>query len=120
MRMMRCDVVRCGAVRCTIEARRQAFLHAWESAAKWCLGREDDTVGNPHRANIYQFELFELILLLKLDKQFSIEQFEPTVSQSTVSSPLLISRSYKDQQKAPQDNESGAMGSKTPACILEP
>ena len=32
------------------------------------------------------FKLFELFLLLKLDKQFSIEQFEPTVSQSTVSS----------------------------------
>ena len=31
------------------------------------LGRGDDTVGNPHRAQISQFELFELILLLKLD-----------------------------------------------------
>ena len=30
----------------------------------------DDTVGNPHRARISQFELFELILLMKLDKQF--------------------------------------------------
>ena len=39
----------------------------------------DDTVGNPHRARISQFELFELILLLKLDKQLSIEEFEPTV-----------------------------------------
>ena len=28
-----------------------------------------------------------MIILLKLDKQFSIDQFEPTVSQSTVSSP---------------------------------
>ena len=33
---------------------------------------------------------FELILLLKLDKQFPVEQFEPTVSQSTVPSPPLI------------------------------
>ena len=48
-----------------------------------------DTVGNPHRTQISQFELFELILLLKLDKQFSIEQFEPTVSQSTVPFPPL-------------------------------
>ena len=27
----------------------------------------NDTVGNPHRAQISQFELFELILLLKLE-----------------------------------------------------
>ena len=49
--------------------------------------RGDDTVGNPHRAQFFQFELFELILLLKLDRQFSVEQFEPSVSQSTVPSP---------------------------------
>ena len=53
------------------------------------LGRPDDTVGNPHRAQISQFELFELILLLQLDKRFSIERFEPTVSQSAVPSPPL-------------------------------
>ena len=51
--------------------------------------RGDDTVGSPHRAQIRQFELCELILLLRLDKQLSIEQFEPTVSQSTVPSPPL-------------------------------
>ena len=40
-----------------------------------------------------QFELFELILLLKFNKQFPVEQFEPTVSQSTVpSSPLTLRR----------------------------
>ena len=59
----------------------------WPSAAR--IGRGDDTVGNPHRAQISQLELFEFILLLKLDKQFSIEQFEPTVSRSTVPSPPL-------------------------------
>ena len=32
-----------------------------------CLGRGDDTVGNAHRAQICQFEMFELILLLKVD-----------------------------------------------------
>ena len=37
----------------------------------------------PHRTQIYQFELSELILLLKLDKQFPFEQSEATVSQST-------------------------------------
>ena len=46
-------------------------------------------VGNPHRARIVQFELFELILLLKLDKQLPVEQFEATVSQSAVPSPPL-------------------------------
>ena len=34
--------------------------------------------------------LFELILLLKLDKQFPVEQFEAAVSQSTAPSPPLI------------------------------
>ena len=53
------------------------------------IGGEDDAVGNPHRAQISQFEFFELILLLKLDKQFPVEQFEATVSQSTVPSPPL-------------------------------
>ena len=44
-------------------------------------------VGLPHRAQIVQFELFELFVLLELDQRFSIEQFEPTVSQSTVPPP---------------------------------
>ena len=51
------------------------------------FGRADDTVGNPHRAQSNQFELFELIIRLTSDKQLSIEQFEATVSRSTVSSP---------------------------------
>ena len=51
------------------------------------LGRGDDAVGNPRRAQIYQFELFELILLLKLGKQFLVERFEATASQSAVPSP---------------------------------
>ena len=36
-----------------------------------------------------RFGVFELILLLKLDKQLPVERFEATVSQSTVPSPLL-------------------------------
>ena len=51
--------------------------------------RGDDTVGNHHRAQFCQFEFFELILLLKLDERFPVEQFEATVSQSTVPSLLL-------------------------------
>ena len=59
-------------------------------------GRGDDTVGNPHRAQISQFEslaqisqfeLFVLILLVKLDRQFPVERFEAAVSQSTAPSP---------------------------------
>ena len=54
------------------------------------FGRGDDEVGIPHRAQIYRFELFELLLLLKLDKEFPVEQFEATVSsQSTLPSPPL-------------------------------
>ena len=47
------------------------------------LGRGDDTLGNPHRAQISKFVFFELVLLLKLDKQLPVEQFEAAVSQST-------------------------------------
>ena len=58
------------------------------------LGRADDTVGNLHRAQIFQFELFELILLSQLDKRFPVEQFEATTSQSTIPSPLLVLPSH--------------------------
>ena len=58
------------------------------SVRKTHFGRGDDTVGNPHRAQICQFEYFEPILLLKF-KQFPVERFEATVSQSTGPSPLL-------------------------------
>ena len=61
----------------------------------------DDTVGDPHRAQIWQFELFELILLLNLDKQFPVERFEANVSQSAVpSSPLKDKDAAKDSKKA--------------------
>ena len=36
----------------------------------------DDTVGNPHRAQISQFELFKLILFLKLGKQYPVEAIQ--------------------------------------------
>ena len=68
-----------------------------------CFGRGDDTVGNPHRANIfYRFELFELIVLLKLDKHFPVEHFEATISQSTVPSPPLnvVALSFQNAQRA--------------------
>ena len=52
------------------------------------IGRGDATVGNPHRAQITQFELLELILLVKLDIRLPVEQFEATVSESTVPCPL--------------------------------
>ena len=56
------------------------------------LGRGNDTVGNPHRAQISQFELFELNHLTGLNKLISIEQFEPIASQSAVSSPPLLGK----------------------------
>ena len=70
------------------KAREEA---AFEKAAAQQKPPEggDDAVGNPHRAQIYQFEFFELILLLRLDKRFPVEQFEATVSQSTAPSPPL-------------------------------
>ena len=48
-------------------------LHRSESPQDFlsqrCFGRGDDTVGSPHRAQVPPFELFELVLLLKLGKQ---------------------------------------------------
>ena len=69
-------------------------------ARRLLFGRGDDTVGDPHRARNYKveafraqisrFELFELILLLRLVKRLPVERFEATVSQSTVPLPPLI------------------------------
>ena len=57
------------------------FLHSSFSSSDFSI--------RAFRAQISQFELFELVLLLKLDKQFTVEQFEATVSQSTGPSPPL-------------------------------
>ena len=57
--------------------------------ASECLGRGEDTVGNPRRAKISQFELFEPIPILKVDKQLPFERFEAAGSRSTVPSPPL-------------------------------
>ena len=63
------------------------------------FGRGDDTVGNPHRAQIVQFELFKPFLLLKLDELFPVEQFEATVSQSAVpSTPLNLWNTANSRQ----------------------
>ena len=71
------------------EIDRVAPSAAWTGGMPVALaGRGDDTVGNPRRAQICHFELFELVLLLKLDKLFPVEQFEAAASQSAVPSPL--------------------------------
>ena len=59
----------------------------WFACRPLAFGRGDDTAGDPHRAQFCQFELFELILLLKLDKRVPVERFEATASRSTVPSP---------------------------------
>ena len=56
------------------------------------------------RAQIFQFELFELVLLLQLGKQFSVEQFQATASESIISSlPLTCGGQFSKVQ-------SGEMG----------
>ena len=86
-------------------AVRDSFWAAVEASRRpgASLGRGDDTVGNPHRARISQFELFELILLLKLDERFPVEQFEAAdLSQQYPSPPLpgtsLASRRGQDKR----------------------
>ena len=89
---------------CTLVSRSNRFATPRAGSAGTDgpdFGRGDDTVGNPHRAQIVQFELFELCVLLNLDKQFSVEQFEPTVSQSTVPSPPSYDRARTRCQAPP-------------------
>ena len=68
------------------------FLIGAEAAA--ASGRHRRTAARPRRGRgkslviRAQFELFELILLSKLDKPFPVERFEATVSQSAV--PFLL------------------------------
>ena len=71
------------------------------SGAKFRRG--DETVVNPHRAKTFQFEFFNRILWFKLDNQSSIEQFEPTGSQSTVSPALLKVRMSKRWVSSPRN-----------------
>ena len=82
-----------------VTCNRIRYPHVTAHTCPWTgrrlsFWRGEDKVGNPHRAQIARFELFELnffelILLLKLDKHLPVEQFEAAVSQSTVPSPPL-------------------------------
>ena len=66
-----------------------------DAEARGGLRRGDGTVGNRHRAQMSEVELLEPILLLNLDKQLPVEQFEAAVPQSAVPSPP----SLEDGQK---------------------
>ena len=57
-----------------------------------------------HRAQMSQFEPFELVPLSKVAEQFSIEQFEATASRSTVPSPPLLARSSRGPNHRPDNN----------------
>ena len=70
----------------------------------------DDTFGNPHRAQIPQSEFFGLFILTRLDKQLSIEQLEPTVSQSTVSPPPLTGVADGARGRARRGRQVGELG----------
>ena len=59
-----------------LQDRKQSMADADLLKLPVFVGKRDFAVGNPHRASISQFELFELILLLKSDKRLSVEQFE--------------------------------------------
>ena len=59
----------------------RADVPLWLPGSAVTVGRGDDTVGNPHWAQIHKFELFELILASKLDKQFPVEQRQQHLSQ---------------------------------------
>ena len=92
----------CACVFVNIAALCRSCYHVLETEEGAFVGRGDDTFRNPHRAQFVQFELFELILLLNLDKQFPVEQFEATVSQSTVPSPPPFRHESKAWAKTKQ------------------
>ena len=79
----------CHLIEIALRSKLGARSSTWTVSSHFSLGRGDDTVGNPHRAQTSQFEFFELTISLKWDKHVPIEQFEPTVPQSTVPSPPL-------------------------------
>ena len=83
---------------CADAPRRNSLRGTRRPSAPPAFGRGDDTVGNPHRAQISLFEFFELILLLELDKQVPVEQFETAAPPSTVPSPPLTPGSWADRQ----------------------
>ena len=62
-----------------------------------CFGRGDDTVGNPHRAQISQFEPFELELLAIRDfrARFSLQQ---DLSGGAAGLTLLVSRRFSFEE----------------------
>ena len=62
----------------------------WGRGDRAALSRGESTGESLIELKFLKFDVFELILSLKLDKQFSIEQFEAAISQSTVHSPPLF------------------------------
>ena len=87
------------------------------------IGRGADTVGNPYRAQISQFELFELILLLKLYNSLSSNSSRQYLSQQYPPPPLrtkILDSRGTFVSKAPQGNERRAMDSKNPPAHYNP
>ena len=80
-----------------IYTHRPQGRHGSRTGAR-CCRKGGDTVGNPHRAQVSQFEPFELILLFKIGKKFPVEQFEATASQSTVPPPSYAGGNHRDRE----------------------
>ena len=56
-----------------------------------CLGKGDDTIRIPHRAQLSPFELFEVIFLVILDRQLPVERFkQPYLGQQHPPPPLQL------------------------------
>ena len=72
----------------------QALVDHITASYYYSKQKGDDTVGNPRRANISPVEMFELFVLLNLEKRLSIEQFEPAASQSAVPSTPLKNKTF--------------------------
>ena len=54
------------------------------------FGRGDDTIGKPSLSSNVSIRVVRAYPLMELNKQLLVEEFEATVSHSTVPSPPLI------------------------------
>ena len=71
-----------------LDCMSRARLYALLLGKRQVVGRGDGTIGSPHRAQISQFELFELVFFVKLDKRLPVEPCEAAAAQSAYPLPL--------------------------------
>ena len=100
------SVVRCVSVFFFIRGNPE--VRCGDNFAVPVIRKGDDTVGSPHRAQTFQFEFFELVLLLKLDyicvssdsrRKYLSQQYPPPLSGHCGSPQTQHMREHKHMNK---------------------